>query len=139
MTLAAAQHPDMKHRGATAMGFDQDKATHHFTLTAEGGAIEVRANDPADEATRTAIRVHLKEIAGEFARGNFAKPFATHGEVPPGVPTMQQRKKAMTFKYEETPEGGRVKIATSDPKAKRALQEFLRYQIREHGLVDRMS
>ncbi|OLC83613.1 MAG: hypothetical protein AUH72_03915 [Acidobacteria bacterium 13_1_40CM_4_65_8] len=129
----------MKHRGATAMGFDQDKATHHFRLTAEGGAIEVSVNDSADEASRMAIRVHLKEIAGEFARGNFAKPFATHGEVPPGVTTMQQRKNAMTFKYEETPEGGRVKITTSDPKAKRALHEFLRYQIREPGLVNRMG
>ena len=45
----------------------------------------------------------------------------------------------MTFKYEGTPEGGRVKITTSDPKATRALHELLRYQIREHGLVDRMG
>jgi len=157
-TVAQAQHPamppgmtheqhlaqmrkeaDLKTRGAAAMGFDQDKTTHQFRLTPDGGAIEVSVNDQADEASRTAIRVHLKEIASEFARGDFAKPLATHGEVPPGVTTMQQRKEAITFKYEETPQGGRIRITTSDPKAKSALHEFLRYQIREHGLVDRQG
>ena len=29
----------MKQHGQTAMGFDQDKATHHFTLTTNGGTI----------------------------------------------------------------------------------------------------
>lgn len=41
----AKQHADV------AMGFDQDKTTHHFTMGAEGGAIDVAANDGADEAT----------------------------------------------------------------------------------------
>jgi hypothetical protein len=74
----------------------------------------------------------LKAIAAEYARGDFSKPFATHGEVPPGVSTMQQRKAMMTFKYQETPEGGRVTIATSDPDALAAVHAFLRYQITEH-------
>ncbi len=29
---------EMKQHGNAAMGFDQDKTTHHFTMNAEGGA-----------------------------------------------------------------------------------------------------
>jgi hypothetical protein len=130
---------ELKKRGAAAMGFDQDKTTHHFRLLLEGGAIEVVANDPADVASRDRIRTHLKEIAAEFAGADFGKPFATHGEVPPGVETMRQRKGRLAFTYEETAAGGRVKITTSDARAKSAVHEFLRYQIREHGTGDSMT
>ena len=78
------QDLDLKKRGGVVMGFDQDKTTHHFRLYETGGAIEVAANDPADETTLGQVRTHLKEIASAFARGDFAKPFATHAEVPPG-------------------------------------------------------
>ncbi len=130
---------ELKKRGAAAMGFDQDKTTHHFRLYATGGAIEVGVNDPADDASRSQIRMHLKDIAAEFAGGNFGKPFATHGEMPPGVQTLQKRKTAFTFLYEDTPEGGRVRMTTSDSKARSALHEFLRYQIREHATGDPLT
>ena len=127
---------DLKKRGVVAMGFDQDKTTHHFRLFETGGAIEVVANDPADDTTLGQVRSHLKEIAAEFARGDFAKPFATHAEVPPGVRTMQERRTVLSFRYEETPAGGRVRITTSDAKTKAAVHEFLTYQIREHRTGD---
>jgi hypothetical protein len=129
----------LKRRGAAAMGFDQDRTTHHFVLTADGGAIEVTVNDASDTSNREAIRSHLKEIAVEFAHGDFAKPFATHGEIPPGVKTMQQRLRAIAFRYEDVAAGGRVLILTADRKAKTAVQEFLRYQIREHATGDPLS
>ena len=65
---------DMKQHGQMAMGFDQDKATHHFALTASGGVIAVTANDEADLATRDQIRTHLREIAAAFGRGDFGSP-----------------------------------------------------------------
>jgi hypothetical protein len=130
---------DLKSRGGVAMGFDQDKTTHHFRLSETGGAIEVVATDPADEATIGQVRTHLKEIAAEFARGDFAKPFATHGEMPPGAQRMQARGAALAFRYEETPTGGRVRITTSDAKAKDAVHEFLAYQIREHRTGDSLA
>ena len=130
---------ELKRRGAAAMGFDQNATTHHFLLTADGGVIDVSVNEAADATNRDAIRAHLKEISDEFARGNFAKPFATHGEVPPGVKTMQQRLTALAFRYEDTPRGGRVVIRTEDGKARAAVREFLRYQIREHATGDPLS
>jgi hypothetical protein len=130
---------DLKRRGEVAMGFDQEKTTHHFLLTADGGVIDVGVNEASDAANRDAIRAHLKEIASEFARGDFARPFATHGEVPPGVKTMQQRLNVIAFRYEDTAGGGRVVVRTADRKAKAAVQAFLRYQIREHATGDPLS
>jgi hypothetical protein len=130
---------ELKKRGGVAMGFDQDKATHHFRLYTTGGAIEFLANDAADEATRGQVRTHLKEIASGFARGDFGKPLATHAEMPPGVRTMQERRNALTFQYEDTPAGARVRITASDAKATWAVHEFLRYQIREHATGDALT
>jgi len=123
---------ELKKRGALAMGFDQDKTTHHFRATPTGGSIEVGVKDAADAVSRDQIRTHLKEIADAFAKGNFAKPFQTHAEVPPGVPAMQQLKAVIRYKYEETPDGGAVRITTADPDALKAVHEFLAYQGREH-------
>jgi hypothetical protein len=130
---------ELKRRGAAAMGFDQGRTTHHFRLLADGGAIEVAANDTSDAASRDQIRAHMKEIAKEFANGDFAKPFATHGEAPPGVKSMQERKTNLRFTYEETAAGGRVRISTTDATARNAVHEFLRYQIREHSTGDSLE
>lgn len=129
---------DLKKRGAQAMGFDQDKAAHHFRLTESGGVIEVQAKDAADRATRDQIRKHLKGIAEEFSNGVFDKPVATHAEVPPGVAEMQRLKGAISYAFEETSTGARVRIRTTDARAVRAVHEFLRYQIKEHATGEPM-
>jgi len=130
---------EMKQHGQMAMGFDQDKATHHFTLTPTGGAISVIANDAADQITRDQIRVHLQEIAQAFAAGNFEKPLMTHGEVPPGVSGMQRHNGDITYAFAANERGGRVLIASSNADALNAIHDFLRYQIREHRTGDPLS
>lgn len=130
---------DLKKRGAAAMGFDQDATTHHFTLTSDGGRIEVTVNDPSDTRNVTRIRAHLNDIATAFERGDFGAPFATHDEVPAGVPALQQLRNAIRYHYENTPNGGRVVIASADPRARAAIHDFLRYQIREHATGDRLT
>ena len=142
LLLAAAQHqhnPGMsrdaalKERGAAAMGFDQDAATHHFRLAPDGGAVEVVANDAADARTIAAIRSHLQSIAREFAAGRFDTPLQTHGEMPPGVDRMKKRRDAIAYRYEELSRGGVVHITTEDTGVLDAIHAFLRYQIKEHG------
>jgi hypothetical protein len=130
---------ELKRRGVEAMGFDQDKATHHFRLMPDGGAISISANSRDDVMTRDQIRVHLKGIADEFGRGTFAKPTATHAEVPPGVDTMQRLNDKIRYVYEETPAGGTVWIASTDTAAIDAVHAFLRYQITEHKTGDPLS
>lgn len=133
----AGADASMKQHGDMAMGFDQDKATHHFTLTEQGGLIAVSANDASDHATRDAIQAHLREIAASFARGDFEKPLMTHGEVPPGVSGMQRHKAEITYTYEGNERGGLVRIATANVDAQNAIHDFLRYQIKAHATGDR--
>ena len=77
-------------RGDKAMGFSHEKTSHHFRLLADGGAIEVTANDPADATSREQVRAHLAHIAKLFAEGNFAIPMLVHAQKPPGSELMQQ-------------------------------------------------
>jgi hypothetical protein len=126
----------LKARGGRAMGFDQDTATHHFVLTGDGGIIEVEANDPHDLVVRDSIRAHLSTIAREFANGSFDTPFATHAEVPPGVPELRRLTNAIAYRFEPTDRGGRVRMVSAHADAIRALHAFLRYQIAEHRTGD---
>jgi hypothetical protein len=120
-----------------AMGFDQDKAIHHFTLTPQGGTIAVTVKDPSDAPTRDRIQAHLKAIADAFGRGDFEKPLMTHGEMPPGAAEMQRHKADLKYTYERMPKGGMVRIQTANQQAIAAVHEFLRYQIREHATGDK--
>jgi ubiquinone/menaquinone biosynthesis C-methylase UbiE len=129
----------LKDHGKQAMGFDQDTTTHHFTLERDGGAIAVDVNVPSDTVGIEQIRAHLKEIAVAFKQGDFGKPFMTHGEEPPGVPTLQRLRAKMTYAYAETSRGGIVRITTSDAEALAALHAFLQYQIAEHKTGDPMT
>lgn len=130
------QKAELDQRGGLAMGFDQDKATHHFVLTGTGGYIEVLVNTSTAETTRKQVRDHLKKISQEFADGVFTSPIATHAEVPAGVPVLQNRRALIQYSYAETKTGARVTITTKDRATLRALHDFLRYQIREHATGD---
>ena len=130
---------EMKKRGDAAMGFDQDKVSHHFQLTKTGGSIQVSVNQAADSESRTQIREHLKTISKEFADGVFTSPIATHAEVPPGVPVMRRSKARINYAYEETADGARVVIRTADRTALSAVHDFLKYQIREHATGDPLT
>ena len=127
---------DLRTRGGEAMGFDQDATTHHFKLTPTGGSIEVTVNRSGDDKNLAAVRAHLRSIADEFARGQFDRPFQTHGEVPPGVRTMQARIASITFRYQDLAQGGAVRIETTDAELLDAVHAFLRYQIVEHHTGD---
>lgn len=122
----------LKKHGAAAMGFDQDAARHKFRIEPAGGSIAVDVKDVTDLRTRDAIRAHLKQIADAFSRGDFSKPLQTHGEVPPGVPVMTERKGLITYTYADTPRGAIVRIRSRDTQALDAIHAFLGYQIREH-------
>jgi hypothetical protein len=129
----------LKTRGAAAMGFDQDAVTHHFRLQPSGGSIEVDIRDPLDTRNLDAIQRHLREIAKQFAAGDFAAPLTTHAEVPPGVPTMRRLKSRITYSYRQTSTGGAVDIVTQNLEARAAVHEFLRFQIVEHRTGDPLT
>ena len=133
------QHAPSQDRANQGMGFDQDKTTHHFVLQKTGGTIEVTARDGADTASTDQIRMHLRHIASAFAAGDFALPMFIHDTVPPGVDVMKERRAQMTFRYEDMDKGGKVVIVTTDPAARDALYDFLKFQIREHKTGDPLT
>jgi hypothetical protein len=132
LATASAQH-------SPGMHFDQHATTHHFLIAANGGSIVISANDAADAETLSMVRMHLQEIAQEFAKGKFDSPMITHGEVPAGVPVMIAKKQLIKYSYTERPSGGIVVIATNDAGALKAIHEFMRYQITEHKTGDPLT
>jgi len=134
-----AHHAVVESHGDQAMGFPHDKTTHHFRLMADGGAIEVAANDPNDKADISAIRLHLSHIAMMFADGDFSTPMFVHDGVPPGVTTMKLLKSAIRYTYGETPLGGAVRIKCDDPVALAAIHDFIRFQITDHQTGDSLE
>lgn len=129
-------HSKMNERGEKGMGFSQTTTTHHFLLKPDGGVIQVETNDPRDIGARDAIRVHLTHIAHAFSSGDFDIPMLVHDTVPPGVPDLKRLSKKIAYSFQETPAGGRVVIATSDPESLAAIHKFLRFQINEHQTQD---
>jgi hypothetical protein len=144
---ARQQHPAQGHghgahaegvneRGEKVMGFDQTKATHHFLLYEDGGAIEVAANSADDKESRDQIRKHLSHIAKKFAMGDFKAPMLIHAQLPPGVPDMQRLKSKIKYEYEEMERGARVRVRAENAEAVSAVHEFLRFQIEDHETGD---
>jgi hypothetical protein len=129
-------HAGVNERGDKVMGFDHAKTTHHFRLTPSGGMIEVSANDAKDSATIGAIQGHLAHIAQKFTEGDFEAPMLIHDRVPPGVPVLERDKAKVEWKYEDSPSGGRVVAATKDDEDRKAIHEFLRFQIEDHQTGD---
>jgi hypothetical protein len=131
-----ASHDQMNARGEHAMGFSQTAATHHFLLLDTGGAIQVEANSPTDKASIDEIRMHLTHITKMFADGNFDIPMFVHNTVPPGAAVMTRLRDQIHYRAEETPNGGRVVISTTNKDALAAIHQFLEFQIREHKTGD---
>lgn len=129
----------MNERGDQAMGFSHMKATHHFRLLRDGGAIEIEANNSQDKETRDQIRMHLSHIAQMFAEGNFDAPMFIHDQIPPGVPDMQRLKSEIKYEFTKMERGGRVRITTNNAEALAAIQDFLRFQIKEHETGDSLD
>jgi hypothetical protein len=137
---ARQDHASPHNRGASVMGFDQDRTTHHFSLFKDGGAIEVDVKDPADTTNRDAIRSHLPHIATMFASGNFDAPMLVHdSNNVPGTKEMAKMKNRIRYTYVAVPTGGRVNIVTSDPDALNAVHQFLKFQIAEHQTGDSIA
>jgi len=113
-------------------GIPHTKSTHSFRLFADGGAIELRASDAADEATIAAIRTHLQEITPEFAKGDFSTPRFVHGYTPDGVAQLEQLRKDITYRYQQLDGGGRIRITTRSAEALAAVHAFLKFQVIEH-------
>ena len=133
------RHAGVDHRGDVVMGFSHQATTHHFRLRANGGEIEIAANDPADIDSARSIRGHLTHIVRMFADGDFTAPMLIHAKNPPGTAVMTRLKARITYTLEDVPAGARVRMSTDDPAALAAVHDFLRFQITDHRTGDPLT
>jgi hypothetical protein len=66
----------------------------------------------------------------------FSIPMFVHGQIPPGVPVMKEKRAEISYSFEVLPSGGKVRIKTANPDALKAIHEFLRFQIVDHQTED---
>jgi predicted aspartyl protease len=92
-----------------------DMSLKRIRFEPNGGAIEVEAKRANDRQTRDAVREQLRHDVRD--------------QIPSATPAMQELRKQIKYKYEETTRGGRIRIFTKDQKALAAVQDFLRSQM----------
>jgi hypothetical protein len=136
LAFSQDHHALVNAHGDRAMGFSHEKTTHHFELTYDGGAIDVRANDVKDAESRDQIRGHFHHIVQMFAAGNFHVPMLVHSTTVPGTETMTRLKDQLHWDLQETPRGARINITADNKAALDAVHEFLRFQIEDHQTGD---
>jgi hypothetical protein len=135
--MSAKHQADAETHGDAAMGFLHDSTTHHFRILPDGGAIEVTVNDSKDAQNIQAIRTHLMHIVTMFSNGDFSIPMFVHSQVPPGTTEMKEKRTEISYRFEELPDGGRVRISTKNHDALNAVHDFLSFQIEDHHTGDK--
>lgn len=120
-------------RGATVMPFDQERTTHVFRSTANGGVQRVIAKDPGDTNQITLARRHLRKEAARFRAGDFADPAAIHGMKMPGLAALRRGADGIRVVYTAVPGGAQISYATEAPRLVAALHDWFDAQLMDHG------
>lgn len=82
------------------------------------------------------MRANVNTSTPLFQSGDFDIPMFVHDQTPPGVAVRRNLKTTITYEYEDADRGGRVVIRSRNPDAVSAVQEFPRFQIKEHKTED---
>jgi hypothetical protein len=67
-------------------------------------------------------------VAKMFSEGSFNTAMCRHDTTPRGVPTHKKLHAEVHYNYEETATADKIMIATTDPKALKAVDNCLRFQ-----------
>ena len=121
----------LQERGKGTMGVDQYASRHRFEDLPDGGRIELQMRE-VDSAGIAAIRAHLRKTAQDFTAGIFTAPDSTHAMVVPGTEVMARKQGRITYRYRSLPQGGEIRIRTTDAEALRAVRDFLAFQREDH-------
>jgi hypothetical protein len=121
----------MQSRGQQTMGVDQTTSSHGFEPLPDGGRI-VLVRNIGDSAGVARIRTHLRDMQRAFGAGDFSMPMFIHMKTVPGVSVMAVRHNLITYTESDLPNGGALRIATTDSAAIAAIHQFLAFQRSEH-------
>lgn len=132
-SASAERQAEVAERGRQVMPFDLERTLHVFDPLPDGGIQTVEARDPADAEQVRLVRLHLREEAARFERGDFADPAFLHGDEMPGLAALRRSAGRITIEYDALPSGGRIRYATKDPELVRALHAWFEAQLADHG------
>jgi hypothetical protein len=118
------------------MGVDQYTSGHVFEDLPDGGRIVLERDDARDTSAIAQIRAHMREVAADFTRGDFTKPFAVHAMAVPGTDVMGARSQSIKYAVSDRPRGADVRIVSTDSAAIAAIHRFLAFQRRDHRAGD---
>lgn len=121
----------MDHRHGDVVGVDPMAMAHQFEPVPDGGDIVLERGEHADMGIAQ-IRLHLLRISRAFERGDFTIPGFVHSTAVPGTAIMAAKRDEITYKVEDLPHGGAIRIRTTDPDAIRAIHSFIEFQVSEH-------
>ncbi|MEO8200211.1 MAG: hypothetical protein ABI679_06810 [Gemmatimonadota bacterium] len=121
----------LQDRGRLHMGVDQYTSAHQFEPLPDGGRIALQREVP-DSAGVAQIRRHLRTLQTAFEAGDFGTPAMVHDRPVPGTQVMTARRARIQYTFRELPQGGEIRLTTSDPAAIQAIHEFLAFQNSDH-------
>ena len=119
-------------RGAGVMGVDQYTSAHDFESLANGGRIILERPAASDTSGIRTIRAHMREIAGQFRRGDFNAPFLVHAQAVPGTTEMARLASAIEYAAVDRPLGAELRVTSRNPDAIKAIHAFLAFQRADH-------
>ncbi len=130
----AQRQADVSRLGADVMPFSLQATTHVFTKTARGGVQRVVAKRAADAWQVKLVREHLKDIQGQFLKGDFSGPTHIHGADMPGLADLSAAQPgSLAITYREVAAGAELTYRTSDAKLVSALHQWFDAQLADHG------
>jgi hypothetical protein len=118
--------------GAQVMPFDQNKTTHIFQKTGDGGVESVVAN-ASDQQQIALIRSHLQEEAAKFTTGNYEDPARIHGTDMPGLKELEAGYSRVQIRYAELPNGATITYTSSDRALVDGIHAWFDRQVTDHG------
>ncbi|HUR95173.1 MAG TPA: hypothetical protein VMY76_11350 [Gemmatimonadales bacterium] len=121
----------LQSRGAAAMGVNQYTSRHVFAPLPDGGWIELQ-REVDDSAGIARIRLHMEQIAAQFAAGDFRLPGYVHARLVPGTDVMTARRAEISYAVEALPRGAALRVRSADPSVVRAIHDFLAFQRQDH-------
>jgi hypothetical protein len=130
----AQRHAQVSELGKDVMPFDLSATLHVFTKDAEGGTQQVVARDKSDAKQTELARGHLKEIRGQFLRGDFSGPTHIHGSQMPGLAELAAAKTgSIAIRYKDVEGGAQLSFKTTAPNLVAAIHNWFDAQVSDHG------
>lgn len=130
----AQRQAEVAERGKDVMPFDLSATVHIFTKSKSGGVQRIVARKKSDTNQVQLTREHLKEIQGQFLKGDFSGPTHIHGAQMPGLAELQAATtEQIAIEYKEVKGGAEISYKISDAQLVAALHKWFDAQVSDHG------